>query len=463
MTNHKILIIEDEAALANALAIVCERLGAEATLCASGQRGLQRLAKGTFSLVILDLGLPDISGWRVLETVNKSITRPPVLIITARGTLDNALTAQQLGAAAYLVKPLDLRELEKTMHDLLAEATPARQAAPPPTEAGSLLGGASPEMQCVFMAIARAATADAPALLTGPTGTGKTLAAQVIHANSRRRDGPFVTLICGSLPEQLLETELFGHEKNSFTGAGAMRPGHLERAAGGTLFLDEIGDVPLAIQAKLLRFVEEKTFNRVGGREDLRVDLRLITATHRCLRDEVHAGRFREDLYYRLHVLEVEMPPLAKRFEDIPALSAFFLNRLSAGRELALGSETSELLINYSWPGNVRELRNALEHAVAACSGKIIQPHHLPKAVQLSADISADIDLNGVLQRWVAAKVQSGASYKQLYAEVETTLLKHLMQHFDQKPTVLARALKMNRATLLKKRRHLGVDLEKAE
>ena len=198
-----------------------------------------------------------------------------------------------------------------------------------------MLGGASPEMQRVFMAIARAATTDAPALLTGPTGTGKTLAAQVIHANSRRRDGPFVTLLCGSLPEQLLESELFGHEKNSFTGAGDMRPGHLERAVGGTLFLDEIGDVPLAIQAKLLRFVEEKTFNRVGGREDLRVDLRLITATHRSLRDEVQAGRFREDLYYRLHVLEVELPPLAKRSEDIPALSAFFLNRLSAGRELA--------------------------------------------------------------------------------------------------------------------------------
>jgi DNA-binding NtrC family response regulator len=463
MTNHKILIIEDEAALANALATVCERLGAEATVCASGQRGLQRLAKGNFSLVILDLGLPDISGWRVLETVNQSVTRPPVLIITARGTLDNALTARQLSAAAYLVKPLDLRELEKTMRDLLTEAAPARPVTTPHAEAGSLLGGASPEMQRVFMSIARAATTDAPALLTGPTGTGKTLAAQVIHANSHRRDGPFVTLLCGSLPEQLLESELFGHEKNSFTGAGAMRPGHLERAASGTLFLDEIGDVPLSIQAKLLRFVEEKTFNRVGGREDLRVDLRLITATHRNLRDEVHAGRFREDLYYRLHVLEVELPPLTKRSEDIPALSAFFLNRLAAGRELVLGSNTSELLVNYHWPGNVRELRNALEHAVTACSGKIIQPQHLPKAVRPSAELSANIDLNGVLQRWVATKVQTGASYKQLYAEVESTLLKHLMQHFDQKPTVLARVLKMNRATLLKKRRHLGLDSEKAE
>jgi DNA-binding NtrC family response regulator len=458
VTNHKILIIEDEAALARALATVCERLGAEATMCASGQRGLQKLAKGSFSLVILDVGLPDISGWHVLETVNQSIARPPVLIITARGTLDNAVAARQLGAAAYLVKPLDLRELERTILDLLAEAAPVGSATPPDTEVGALLGGASPEMQRVFMAIARAATTDAPALLTGPTGTGKTLAARVIHANSRRRDGPFVTLLCGSLPEQLLESELFGHEKNAFTGAGAMRPGHLERAVGGTLFLDEIGDVPQSIQSKLLRFVEEKTFNRVGGREDIRVDLRLITATHRRLRDEVQAGRFREDLYYRLHVLEVELPPLAKRCEDIPALTAFFLSRLSAGRELALGSDTSRLLVNYSWPGNVRELRNALEHAVAACSGKIIQPHHLPKAIGLPAGLPAKVDLDGVLQRWVAAKVQTGASYKELYSEVESTLLKHLMQHFDQKPTVLARVLKMNRATLLKKRRHLGLD-----
>jgi DNA-binding NtrC family response regulator len=458
MTNHKILIIEDEAPLAKALATVCEGLDAKATLCASGQLGLQELAKGSFSLIILDLGLPDIPGWAVLETVNQSLEHAPVLIITARSTLDNAVAARQLGAAAYLVKPLDLRELEQTILDLLAEAAPASSATPPNTEMGAFLGGVSAEMQRAFVSIARAATTDSPALLTGPTGTGKTLTAQVIHANSRRRDGPFVTLLCGSLPEQLLESELFGHEKNAFTGAGAMRPGHLERAVGGTLFLDEISDVPQAIQAKLLRFVEEKTFNRVGGREDLRVDLRLITATHRCLRDEVQAGRFREDLYYRLQVLEVELPPLAKRREDIPVLSAFFLSRLSTGRELSLAPDTSRLLINYRWPGNVRELRNALEHAVAACSGKIIQPHHLPRAVGMSAGLPVNDDLNGALQRWVAAKVQTGASYKELHAEVESTLLKHLMQHFSQRPTVLASALKMNRVTLLKKRRDLGLD-----
>ncbi|HUD45191.1 MAG TPA: sigma-54 dependent transcriptional regulator [Candidatus Baltobacteraceae bacterium] len=458
MTTPKILIIEDEAALATALATVCERIGAEATLCASGQLGLEELARANFSLVILDIGLPDISGWSVLETVNQTVARPPVLIITAHGTLDNAIASRQLSATAYLVKPLDLRELERTIRDLLAEAASVGSTPPARSEVGVLLGGASPEMQRVFVTIAQAATTDAPALITGPTGTGKTLTAHVIHANSRRRDGPFVTLLCGSLPEQLLESELFGHEKNAFTGAGAMRPGHLERAVGGTLFLDEIGDIPPAVQAKLLRFVEEKTFNRVGGREDLRVDLRLITATHRSLREEVQAARFREDLYYRLHVLEVELPPLARRCEDIPALSAFFLSQISAGRELALGSNTSRVLARYSWPGNVRELRNALEHAVAVCSGKIIQPHHLPKAVRLISEASSSAELDEVLQRWAATRIQAGTSYKELYAEFESALLKHLMQHFDQKPSVLARVLKMNRATLLKKRRHLGLE-----
>jgi len=457
MTNPKILIIEDEAALGNALATVCERLGAKATLCASGQPGLKMLTNGNFALVILDVGLPDISGWDVLENVNQSSARPPVLIITARGTLDNAVAARRLGAAAYLVKPLDLNELERTILDLLAESAPGGPAAQPNAEIGALLGGASPEMQRVFMAIARAASTDSPAVLTGPTGTGKTLAAQVIHANSRRRGGPFITLLCGAFPEQLLESELFGHEKNAFTGASAMRAGHIERAAGGTLFLDEIADISPAMQAKLLRFVEEKTFTRVGGRQDLKIDLRLILATNRSLRDEVQAGRFREDLYYRLQVLEVELPPLAKRREDIPALSAFFLGQRSGGRDLALSAEASRLIADYSWPGNVRELRNALEHAVTVCTGRIIQARHLPKAIYRGAETPPELDLDGVMQRWVENKVQTGATYNKLYAEVESILLKHLLRHFRQKPTILARVLKMNRATLLRKRRRFGL------
>jgi DNA-binding NtrC family response regulator len=341
---------------------------------------------------------------------------------------------------------------------LIAELKTAGPIASPPAEPCPMLGGASPEMQPVFMAIAQAATTDAPVLITGPTGAGKTLAARVIHANSRRRDAPFVTLLCGAMPEHLLESELFGYEKNAFTGAGAMRPGHLERARGGTLFLDEIGDIPLPLQAKLLRFVEEKTFTRIGGREDLKVDLRLLTATHRSLREEVQAGRFREDLYYRLHVLEIEMPPLARRRQDIPLLASYFVSQLSGGREIAISPDAVPFLVNYSWPGNVRELRNALERAVAVCSGKMIQPHHLPREISLPSEPSADADFNAVLQRWLAAKVQAGSSYKQLHSEIESSLLKNLLQQFGQKSTVLAKTLKLNRGTLLKKRRNLGLD-----
>jgi len=468
MTIPRILIIEDEVALAKALAVVCERRGLSSVLCASGQRGLRELSGGDFALVILDIGLPDMSGLRVLEFVNHSARRPPVLIITAHGTLDNAVAARQLGAAAYLVKPLDLAQLDQTLHQLLAidmgggaGSSVSDSTARPSDHTATLLGGAAPIMQRVFASIAHATATDAPALITGPTGTGKTLVARVIHDNSARRKEPFVTLVCGALPEQLLESELFGHEKNAFTGAAAMRPGHLERAAGGTLFLDEIGDIPSAVQAKLLRFVEEKTFTRLGGRVDLHVDLRLITATHRQLRAEVKAGRFREDLYYRLNVLEIELPPLAERKEDIPTLSAFLLARLSPGRELSLGPDAARTLSDYNWPGNVRELRNALEYAATVCSGKTIRPHHLPSAIfrPLDAAGTPEAGMDRALQQWVAARLAAGATYKQIYSGMESTILKHLLHHFDHKPTILARVLKMNRATLLKKRRDLGLDI----
>ncbi len=460
MSDPDLLIIEDEVALARALATVGARVGAVPKTCASGTAGLQELAKGKFRLVVLDIGLPDMNGLAVLEKMNRLKPRPPALIITAHGTLQNAVSARKLGAVGYLVKPLDLHDLEKRMRDLLAqpaESSPRHHLAAAVEETGSLLGGAGSEMQRVFIGIAHAANSDAPAILTGPTGTGKTLAAQVIHSNSQRRSGPFVTLLCGAIPQDLLESELFGHEKNAFTGAASMRPGHLERAAGGTLLLDEVADIPLATQAKLLRFVEEKTFNRVGGRHDIRVDARLIAATNKSLREEVQAGRFREDLYYRLHVLEIELPPLAKRREDIPALAAYFLSKFAAGRELSFNADSNRLLLNYPWPGNVRELRNAIEHAVAVCAGASIQPQHFPAALLQPALNSNSIDLDTTLRQWVAAKVQEGATYKELYSEVETTLLKNLLQQFGQKPTILARVLKMNRATLLKKRRAFGL------
>ena len=457
MNPTRILIIEDEEALASALASVCRRLHSETTLCYSGQSGLEKLGSQTFSLVILDIGLPDVSGLVVLEKIRALDAHLPVLIITAHGNLENAVAAKKLGAAAYLVKPLDVASVQDTIRELLAAPRAETPALAPPDQL-ALLVGAAPAMQQAFLQIAHACHTDAPALITGPTGTGKTLAARVVHANSARRDSPFVVLHCSAVPEQLLESELFGHEKNAFTGAVAARAGHIERATGGTLFLDEIGDISPAVQAKLLRFVEEHAFTRVGGREDLRVDLRLITATNKNLREEVRAGRFREDLYYRLHVLEIELPPLRNRREDLPALTSVLLGGIARDRHLELTPETTELFARYDWPGNVRELRNALEHAAAVCSGRLILPQHLPRDIRerLLQAGNGDGHFAAALEIWLRDKLRAGADYEQIHDELESTILKTLLAHFENKPTILARAMKMNRVTLRKKCRQFS-------
>jgi DNA-binding NtrC family response regulator len=458
----RILVIEDEAGLASAIGQLVRRMGHEPLLCASAALGLAQLRHTPPALVVLDVGLPDRSGLDVLQDIRQHDPVLPVLVITAHGHLQNAVEAKKRGASGYLVKPLDLHELEKTMEVLVqgARAGEVRPALLPGHSADSpLLIGCAPAMQPAFAAIAHATASDAPVLITGPTGIGKSLAARVIHLHSRRSAGPFVTLSCASLPETLLESEVFGHEKGAFTGALNTRLGHLERAAGGTLFLDEIGELSLALQVKLLRFVEEKTFSRVGGREDLKVDLRIIAATNQDLSLAVAEKRFREDLLYRLRVLEVSLPPLRDRTSDLPGLCSYLLATVGGDRGLVLSEEAMSLLLRHSWPGNVRELRNVLEHAAAVCSGKLILASHLPQEFHVRSGEPGPGFVSGMdaaLHEWLEVRLRQTRKYDDLHSELEGRLLAALLPRFENKPTVLARELEMNRATLRKKLREQG-------
>ncbi|MFY9340937.1 MAG: sigma-54 dependent transcriptional regulator [Planctomycetota bacterium] len=455
-----VLIIEDEAALATAIAILVRRLGHQATTAASATLGLQRLQQERPDLVVLDIGLPDLNGLQALQRIRTHDATIPVLIVTAHGNLQNAVEARKGGAAGYLVKPLDLAELERTVRALLHAAAPADasplQPLPDPSDIAPLLIGSSAAMQPAFTAIAHACASDAPVLITGPTGIGKSLTAQIVHLHSGRHQGPFVTLSCASLPESLLEAELFGHEKGAFTGAQHTRHGHLDRAAGGTLFLDEIGEIPLAVQVKLLRFVEERTFARVGGREDLRVDLRIIAATNQDLAAAVAGRRFREDLLYRLRVLEVKLPPLADRATDIPGLAAYLLAGIARGRSLTLAREVVHALQRHEWPGNVRELRNVLERAAAVCQGNVILPTHLPPELRLPEPTQTPASfpaLDAALQTWLDDRLRHEHDYASLLDELESRVLGLLLPRYGHKPTHLARALNIHRATLRKRLR----------
>ncbi len=388
MSAATILLIEDDARIAGELRRVLESEGWKVLLAETGEAGLAQAAKGGCDLVITDFRLPGASGMDVLKRLHAAQPRLPVILMTAHGTTETAIEATKLGAYDYLLKPFEIPELLSLAQKALASS---RLIAPVAVGSASdtrdSIVGESRAMQEIYKEIGRVAAKPVPVLIRGETGTGKELVARALYHHSDRAEQPFIAVNCAAIPETLLESELFGHERGAFTGADARRIGRFEQAHGGTIFLDEIGDLSPNTQAKLLRVLQEKCIQRLGGKETIPIDARVIAATHRDLEAAMAEKQFRDDLFYRLSVVVITLPPLRERAEDIPALVQYFLRRY--GKELGAGQASIEpkavqLLSEQPWPGNIRELENAVRKALLLARGYAIGAADIRKALSAS-------------------------------------------------------------------------------
>lgn len=385
-----ILTIDDEENIRNGLADNFELEGYDVKEASSGEEGLELIAQGGIDLVITDLRMDGISGSEVVKKVCSEHPGIPIIVLTGHGSIDDATAALKAGAFDFLTKPLDLDHLNKIVKNalqgkILAEQNRELQAKLLKSQNDDEMIGKSDSLNRVRQMISKAAPARASVLITGESGVGKELVAHAVHEQSERAKGPFVVVHCAALSETLIESELFGYEKGAFTGAENIHKGRFELADGGTIFLDEIGEVNLATQVKLLRVLQEHKFERVGGEKSIEVDVRVVAATNRNLEDEVKAGRFREDLFYRLNVVRIEMPALRERMDDIPLLMHSFLREFNIENKKNIkgfDKASKAAMIKYNWPGNIRELKNAVESAVVMCTGDEIKIEDLPRALR---------------------------------------------------------------------------------
>ncbi len=452
--NHKLslYLIEDNTAMREGLEQVARRQGHEVKSFERAETALQALAAAPADLILSDYRLPGMNGLELLEKVKALRPACEVMVMTAFGSIELAVQAMQKGATDFITKPISPEELtlklerfaqrlaqRRELESLQEQNLYLREQEEKQFNFGEIIGQAQP-MQEVFRMLQKVAPTDSSVIIYGESGTGKELVARAIHKNSNRSQGPFVRVNCGALSETLLESELFGHEKGAFTGALKRKLGRFELAQAGTIFLDEIGDISPNLQIKLLRVLQEKEFERVGGEETVRVDVRVIAATHRNLKEEVASGRFREDLYYRLHIVPIHLPALRQRLDDLPVLVEHFLQRL--GHELRkpnlqIAPAALEMMRNYHWPGNVRELENVLERAAVLCEGAAITLADLPPLVKdRSAILSLsddNLDLNKTLE------------------EVERAMLERAMTRAHGVKAEAARILGIKTTTLLYK------------
>ncbi|HVS36193.1 MAG TPA: sigma-54 dependent transcriptional regulator [Gemmataceae bacterium] len=466
----RLLLIDDDAAL------IPEQVRQafsqhRVAVAGSGAEGLELVRADPPDVILLDLRLPDQSGLEVYQQVRRIDARIPVIFITMTKGADAAIEAMKQGAYDYLFKPLDLHQLRRVVGEALEVARRMREPAVLADNAadadvdGAIVGGC-PAMRDVYKAVGRVAAQNVPVLITGESGTGKELVARAVYQHGPRAKAPFLALNCAAIPEQLLESELFGHEKGAFTGADRRRIGKFEQCNGGTLFLDEIGDMPLSLQAKILRLLQEQSFERLGGNETVQTDVRIIAATHRDLAAWSAEGKFRPDLYYRLGVFSIHLPALRERGDDLPLLVRHYLRRFSRelGREVQeIAAEALQRLSAYPWPGNIRELQSVLKQSLLQASGTVLLPAFLPELPARSGDAAAATtaaqDLS--LEAFIDQRLTPEASdlYAEVHRQVDRLLLPRVLEHTRGNQYQAARLLGIARQTLRQKLRDLGLHI----
>ncbi len=452
---RSILIVDDDSRLRKSFGKLLGEEGYEVRTAASGETGLEEVSRDMPDLVIMDIRMPGIGGMEAFQAMREIDPKLPVIIMTAYGTTETAIEATKLGAYDYVIKPFEIPDLLTLIEQALDAGRFMRSrvemnAVPEAASADAIIGQSQP-MQEVYKTIGRVAPTEATVLIRGESGTGKELVAQAIYQHSRRANRPFQVINCVAIPETLLESELFGYEKGAFTGATNRRIGKIEQATGGTIFLDEIGDMPLSIQAKILRLLQEKNVERLGGRETIPVDVRIIAATNRILENLIADGRFREDLFYRLRVVAIELPSLREREGDTPLLCDYFLARFSRDMGIenpGLSEEAYGFVRDHPWPGNVRELANALQKALIFSRGYPIQAEDMTQAVRSDFDRKTIQDgaPEEAIRQWVR---------KNLVAAPRDDLFSYLADHFAG--LLIAEALNFTRGNRTRAAKLLGI------
>jgi len=453
-----ILIVDDEKNYLLVLSAVLEDENYEVLTALSGQEALEIHKTSDLDLILTDMKMPGMSGIELLENVKAIDPDLPVIMMTAHGTVDKAVEAMQKGAYSYILKPFDNDRLiiyvkkAVAMYQVVKENRRLRNAVESLYRFGNFIAK-SKAMEDIFKTIQKVAPSNATVLVEGESGTGKELAAKSIHFNSSRRDKPFIAVNCSALAENLLESELFGHEKGAFTGAVAMKKGRFELADSGTLFLDEIGELSANLQVKLLRVLQEKVFERVGGIRPITVDIRVIAATNKNLKEEMINGRFRDDLFYRLDVVHIVLPPLRERREDIRLLVDHFIKKYESERKLALpvkgvDQEVDRLFFDYSWPGNVRELENLIERVMILCPGDVIRVSDLPRG--FTDNVHNALHLEGI---------PSNAKLYETLAMIEKTMIERALKMADNVQAHAAAILGIGKSGLNQKIKKYNLDI----